>query len=188
VSDTPPVRGDGIGPALGGEGSPCPVVEFGGQTWKVGWPTERARLRQEFLVAEYAENELKKQREFLDPRAFAAKWAALESDVRAGHHRVGGALWDSVFSGPAGMPVVLLALLREHHPEATLDTAWLLYYSGTDSVRMALAKVLPPFATLLVQTAPVNQEEKARRAQTLADAMLEMAGCPTPKPSAAPSA
>lgn len=180
----------GAGPALGGAGSPCPSITFMGTTWKVGWPTQDAKLWYEFLVAEHAEDELKALQRFLPPREFAAKWARLENDVRAGQHRVGGALWEATMRAPDGMPLFLLSLLKEHHPGADLAAARVLYYSAAPDVRMALAKVVPPFAAVLVADAPVPQDEKATRARDLAAALLEMAGVPapeTPTPSDGPS-
>lgn len=174
------VRAEGVGPALGGKGSPCPTIAFCGKTWKVGWPTQDAKLWHEQLVAKHAEDELKASARVMDAAEFAAKWKSLENDIRAGHHRVFGPLWNATVDGPHGMPLFLLSLLKEHHADAQFADAEVLWGSCNRDVRMALAQVMPPFATLLVEKAPIDQEEKPEAAKRLAAELLLRVGVATP--------
>lgn len=177
-------RADGAGAALGGKGSPCPTVQFWGRTWKIGWPTQEAKQCHEILVAQHAEAELESRRALYTPAKMAVKERALELQLNAGDHRVYGSLWSATVDGPDGMPLFLLSLLREHHPNATIEEARALWSSGSLSVRLAMAQVMPPFAVLLVSLSPRIQEaDRPVKAMELTAAFLELVG-PLPQENA----
>lgn len=177
---------EGVGPALGGKGAPCPEITFCGVNWKVGWPTQEAKLWHELLVAKHAEDEELAMAKVRTPEELAGRLRRLEMDVRAGQHRVFGAIWSATVDGPDGMPLFLLSLLKEHHPKATFADAKVLWGACTREVRSALAQVIPPFAAILIESAPLDREEKPAKARELAAALLERVGV-TPKPSAGPT-
>lgn len=182
---------DGVGPALGGAGAPCPEITFVGKTWKVGWPTQDARLWMELLVAQRAEDQLEERRRTLAPEKYAEKADKLDRQISAGKHRVQGELWLDAAGGPDAMPLFLCSLLKEHHPKATLADARVLWGACTRQVRRAMALVLPPFLPILFERVPAEQEEKDRVARTYLEAVLPLLGDvteQTPNSSPAPSA
>lgn len=182
MSEEKEMRAEGVGPALGGAGSPCPEIKVPGKTWKVGWPTQSAKIHHELLVAAHAEEELEARRGIYSREKFARKERELEEGLLAGEHHVGGAYWNRLVDGPDWNVVLLASLLKEHHPEATVADARALWAGEPRKVRVALAYVIPPFATALVNAAPVPQEEKAAKA--LAMAALFRALCePPPDPN-----
>lgn len=181
----------GAGGALAGEGSPCPAVVFTDRTYKIGWPTQRAKEWLELLVAWHAEREL----EALAPARSAAKQAAkeraLERDLSAGEHRTFGALWNATVDGPNGMPLFVASLLMEHAPDKSFEAVFadgsLLWHSGAAKVRRALAQVTPPFAAALAAQAGQPPEQAAARAAALTVALLERIAAPPETPSDGPS-
>lgn len=176
------IHGDGIGPALGGKGAPCPTVTFCKVTWKIGWPTEEARLWLELLIAQYAEDGLKERKRTKSAVDYAKSEADLERDLAAGYHRTFGQLWNKTVDGPDGMPLCLLSLLKEHQPDATLKDAKVLWGSAARQVRIALAQVVPNFAAVLVEDNPlIHQDEReAKKAELTALFLERIAPPPTP--------
>lgn len=164
--------------ALAGEGSPSPEVVYGGKTYRLGWPTQKAKEWFELLVAWYAERQLESLRPGLEPGRFAARDKELEQALFAGQHRTFGDLWASVFNGPAGMALFVASLLKEHRPSAPLAEVAAdgrtLWNSGDAGVRRALAQVAAPFAKALADDAPDPSEEKAAKALQIATALLAM--------------
>ncbi len=170
------IRAPGVGPALGGAGSPCPEVPLGSKKWKVGWPTQEAKARHELLVAQFHEESLDARRGIYAPAKFARKQRELELQLGAGEHCVGGDLWLAVADGPAWNVVLLTSLLREHHPEATFDDARALWRTEPRKVRIALALVIPPFVEVLLTEAPVSRDEKALKVLEMVAHLLQLAG------------
>ncbi len=177
----------GVGPALGGKGSPCPVVCLpGGKPWKVGWPTQEAKEEFELIVAEHAVADLQRRKRMYSVQVFAQKEKELEARFAGGDHLAYGALWGAAIDGPDSMPMFLLSLLKEHQPTATFADAKILWKSGAVLVRRAMTLVMPPFVTLLVEDSPrLQEQERPQAAAELTAAILERIG-PVP-PETAPT-
>lgn len=180
------ILADGVGTALGGKGSPCPIVKLWDKTWKIGWPTYESHMHLELLVAEYAEenNELRKRRKSKEKSAKLD--ADLENSIRGGAHKAFGALWSSVIDGPDGMAVCLLSLLLEHQPDATIAEAKVLWGSAARQVRLAIAQVMPSFCKLLCESPLIEEEYRESRAATFLSIMLERIS-PPPVPETLPT-
>jgi hypothetical protein len=129
---------DVVGPAAG-----CPEVRWRGQPYKVGWPTPAAVGRLELLVAAAAVAEAKDlAASGVDPGAPDA----LRDRLLAREHRVGGKVWEAVMGDPVTRAVlVLLALLREHHPGLAEADVWGMAAECQVEVQAAVALVAPDF-------------------------------------------
>ena len=69
----------------------------------------------------------------------------LKRDLAAGLYNPGGRLWRELLTGPRANVLYLLALLREHHPDATVADAERLTRDAAGMVAVALQDVTPPF-------------------------------------------
>lgn len=146
--------------ALGASGA-CPTVTSGDRTWTVGWPTQKAKTELEGLVVEVAIDNIERLKKYLSPTKYEQKCADVDRQIDAAQYLTGGALWRTHVAGRDGGALFLCALLREHHQDATLADARLLMSTEPRQVRHALARVVPPFFTLLVDAMPLTPDEKA---------------------------
>ncbi len=157
----------GIGPVLGAAG-PCPVIVHKGKSWTVGHPTQKAKSWLEKLVAACALETLAELKDVLPPDEYLARRASLDQNIYQKQHRTWGPLWTTVTSGEDGDAVFLLSLLKLHHPEATMADARELHLNANREVGLAFAEVLPAFFTLLVETYPVQAEDRQAVAEEYA--------------------
>lgn len=169
-----PTTDAGIGPALGDAG-PCPVIQFNNKKWVVGHPTQVAKLELEYLVIEVAQANIDvfKRR---DPAKYEEKCKLLDLQIEGGHHKTGGELWAIANNGPDGQPLFLASLLKEKHPEVTLDDARAMFRREQRQVRRALALVVPAFFEILADDLPLTPEDReAKRAEMAAEFLAAMA-------------
>lgn len=130
--------------ALGSAGA-CPEVRWGDKTYRVGFPTQRAKARLEALVAAQAVAEVRALRDSLDPAAYAEMFEAVNDAVRTRQHRTGGRMWQRALAEPGGVLLFPLALFREHHPDMTPEELRALMIAEPEQVRAALLQVVPGF-------------------------------------------
>lgn len=137
--------------AVLGEAGGCPVVEHDGVRWHVGHPVQRAKKLLEDAILDAVENDLLARRE-ANPAAFRQLWDDHRADKRAGRYAtVTGDLWWEAVSDPRRSGVLLLtALLRCHHPDATPDDAFALLANRPEETEAALGRVLPDFFEALL--------------------------------------
>lgn len=149
----------GIVAALGDAG-PCPVVTYNKKPWSVGHATQRAKAELELQVVQVALRNIDRLKSVLPAQVWQQKSAALDAQIAGGHYQTWGSLWTAVNNGPDGTALFLLSLLRERHPEATLeDAAGILRYEPRQ-VQHAMSIVVPGFFKLLAETAPVPPEKR----------------------------
>lgn len=135
---TPGAVADVIGPAAG-----CPEVRWRDKVWRVGWPTPSAVGRLELLVAAAAVAEA---RDLAGSGVDPGAPDVLRDRLLAREHRVGGQVWEAVMGNPVTRAVlVLLALLREHHPELVEADVWGMAAECQVEVQAAVALVAPDF-------------------------------------------
>ena len=140
----------GMGDVMGDAGEP-PAIKAGGRVWRVGHPTQKCKQLLENLVIEAAEDRALARRE-ARPETFQLYWDRHEAAFHRGEYEtVTGAKWLEAVTGPDGGALLLAALLRAHHPEATLADAYALLASEPDQTRLAMARVMPPFFTALAE-------------------------------------
>jgi hypothetical protein len=144
-----------LGDILGAAGSPF-EIDHAGKTWRVGHPTQKARD---------AFNKLVKADALREAQAADAEFPGLEAvtqfrrDVR--HYSPGGKLWRERITDPRANVLYLLALLREHHPDAGVDDAEALVRDAAPLVAVALEEVTPRFFDLLAADREVPPEVAA---------------------------
>lgn len=169
-----PTTDAGVGPALGDAG-PCPKITFQGKTWTIGHPTQIAKVELELLVIEVAQANIDafKRR---NPAKYEEKCKLLDLQIEGGHHKTGGELWAIVNNGPDGQPLFLASLLKEKHPEVTLDDARGMFRREQRQVRRALALVVPAFFEILADDLPLTPEDReAKRAEMAAEFLTALA-------------
>ena len=135
-------------------------IEYGGKTWTVSPPTPGARDRLESLVVQTAWDEVEALRAVI-PGALPELKAEYLRAVGAQEYKTGGRGWFATFHGTAGNTLFLLSLLREKHPEATVDTARGLLAERRDAVEAAFAVLVPGFFELAagLPTTPPEQRK-----------------------------
>lgn len=130
-----------VSDALGAAGD-CPTVRWRNADWKVAWPTARTIGRLELLVAAAATAEAKElEAAGVDPGATDG----LRTRLLGRAHKAGGELWDQYLRGPDGGVLILLSLLREHHPKASESDARGMAVEAKADVDTAMALVDPRF-------------------------------------------
>lgn len=161
MNDQQPVEPAAVGLSLG-DAAALPTVTFRGKTWTVGAPTGRAKSALEEIVVEIAEANIERLKKSLSAARYAAKVKDLDNAIDGGHYLTWGQLWRSVADGPDGRPAFLCALLRERHApeEATMTLAREMWTQEPRQVRRALARVVPSFFRLLLQSLPTEQAER----------------------------
>ncbi len=143
ADDAPPLSA-----VLGAAGAPF-EIDHGGRTWRVGHPTRRAADAFNKLVkADALRQAQQEDAEF--PGLGAVE--QFRRDVTAKHYQPGGRLWAELATGHRANALYLLALLREHHPEAAVADAEGLIRDTPAAVAVALEEVTPPFFDLLATT------------------------------------
>ena len=163
---------------LGAAGEP-PRVTHAGQEWVIGFPTQRTKARLEELIAAAAVTEVVALKGTLPADVYAEMWADVKEAVRSREHRVGGRLWAGAMGSPHGGVFYLLALLREHRPDATEAEAVRLAAAEPEQVSAALDRVTPLFLRAVATGAG------ATAAQT--DALLARHLTPGRRPGTPPS-
>lgn len=172
-----------------GDAGPCPVVQYKGRAWHIGWPTQNAKGTLEGLVYQVSRQNIEDMKPFMSPAEYAEERAALRVALHAGQHKTWGELWTAVQRGPDSNTLFLLSLLREKHPDATLADARALWTGDAIcDVKDAMALVIPNFYLLLVPELPVSPEQRQQIAAASAAMFHETMAAPpsttTPPPCA----
>lgn len=155
----------GVQQHLGAAGA-CPEIEWGGKTWRVGHPVQKARAALEELVAAKAVAETRALEGILDPAAYDAAQKDCLRAIRAGECRTWGAQWVATVNGPDGDYLFLMSLIKPQHPDATeADVSGLMSDRGFE-LAAALERVCPAFFTEL---AAARKGATARQRQEIAD-------------------
>lgn len=141
-------------------------IEVEGKTWKVGHPTRAARDLLEALALKRAWENVEATRTML-PAAFQELKTELVTLIGSSDYKTGGRGWKASVSGPDGNALFLVSLLKEHHPEVTLQDARRLISHRPDDVEVALAAVVPGFFELVADDREVPPD---RRAELIAGA------------------
>src|SRR5262245_19946090 len=140
-SENHPDRPASVGDVLGAAG-PCPVVNWRGHPYKVGYPTPDVLAAVELQVAANATAERKVLAEVLDPEDLPD----LKTALLGRHHRVGGSLWDAAFNQSAeGTVLILWACVKQHHPEFAVLDAVAMAQDCAEETEAALLLVVPDF-------------------------------------------
>lgn len=177
---------DGVQQMLGDAGA-CPEIQWNGKVWRIGHPTQRAKAALEELAAAKAVTEVTALRAALPPAVYAELFDGVLKDVASGAYRTFGPGWVRQTTGPAGPALFLLSLLRERHPEATEADAIGLAAAKGDELKAALARVVPGFFDLALESHPAPPEAKALIRGQIAAAMLAAFSGPTDSPPPASS-
>jgi hypothetical protein len=138
----------GVADVLGAAG-PCPEVVHAGKAWKVGWPTQKAKAILERLVVAQATAETLALRDAVPPEAFAELWNGLRRAIGAREYRTFGPGWAAALASPGGSLLFPLALILQHHPDATADDVAALREHAGEAFALAVAEVVPPFLSML---------------------------------------
>ncbi len=188
TDDVPPPP---LGAILGAAGGPFPI-DLPGKTWLVGHPTQAAAERFNKLVKADAARQA--QEEDAEMPGLDAL-GQLRRDLTAGHYNAGGKLWREMLTGPRANVLYLLALLREHHPDATAADAERLTRDAAELVGLALQEVTPPFYDALADlermpppVAGALREAAARMRAALPARLPPGAGSTTPGGGSTPPA
>lgn len=166
------------GDLLGAAGAPF-EVDHAGRTWRVGHPTQRAKDQFNKLVK--ADALRRAQQEDAELPGLGAL-DQFRRDIAAGHYKPGGKLWVELVTGPRANVLFLLALLREHHPDATPADAEALTRDAPDAVAVALTEVTPPFFALLAADPETPPPTAAALREAVARATAVRPARPTPGP------
>jgi hypothetical protein len=152
--------GPGVGAALGEAGG-CPSIEWNGRTWKVGHPTQRAKVILEEMVTAAALDQVERLAAFLPPAKYAAKEKAFLDQLAAGNWTTWGEGWATAINGPKGRHLFALSLLRVHQPDATEADAFGLMTERATAFKAAMVRVVPDFFADLAATFPGPPAAKA---------------------------
>lgn len=183
AEDVRPSAGD----LLGSDGA-CPAVTVGTRTWKIGRPDQAAKARFEELVVAHAEANLTRVGGLLSPERRAAQEAWLYEQIAGRQYAAGGAMWEAVVAGPDANAVFLASLLQEHHPDATVADAGRLLAAAFGPVMRAMARVMPPFLSLMLADIPgLSAELTAARVEKAAAHYRAMAARSPAGPGSSPA-
>ena len=161
----------GIGDFLGDAGA-LPVIECGGKSWQIGKPTQRAKDALEELVVRAAWAQVKALAAF-DAEQYELAKADHFAALQKGEYKTFGPRWGNLVSGTAESGArFLCALLRERHPEATEADAMALLVNGSDDVREALLRVVPPFAQILLESYPAVKAASPQTRERLREQII----------------
>jgi len=119
-------------------------IENNGKKWTIGKPTRTAKEEFETFITQQAWNEIAALREIV-PEAFSEAKSEFVRLAGSKEYRAGGKAWMAAFHGPDGDALFLLSLLKEHHPDATLNDARGLMFDKPEDVEAALAVMVPGF-------------------------------------------
>jgi len=146
-----------VGDMLGASGSTL-TLTWNGVKYPVAYPTLKVTDRVEKLVARRALDEIAALKEILSQGEFAEMKAELNSQIRAGQHGSGGAMWVAEFTadgGSRGLCFILWASLAEAReslppaerakiPEIAFDDIPKVIEESEDAA-MVLAMISPDF-------------------------------------------
>jgi hypothetical protein len=163
--------GVSVGDVLGAAGEPA-TIDWNGKTYKLAPLTYGAVTRTEMLVAKSVSAELESMRGELPDGQFRRLEADLTAKLLGRAHRAGGALFTEVMSSADGQVMYLLALLREHHPDATETDARRMMADVPDRVERAILLVTPDFLRLVAATKGADP----RRVQAALDQLSRSTG------------
>lgn len=159
----------GVGLELGDAG-PAPVVTYRKKSWKVGFPTQKAKAELEGLTIIAARRNLAQSKPYFDAESYKREEEMLRAAIQGGYWKTWGSLWQSVNSGPDSNTLFLLSLLKQNHPEATWEDAEGMWAEEAEQVKDAMAQVIPSFYAILVKAMPGTPEN---RAEILAKSVAE---------------
>lgn len=182
-----PQQPPSVGVMLGAAG-PCPEVEHGGRAWKVGHPTERARVELERLAVQVASRSIYELEAALPPQEFKKASETFVRAVSAKRYKTWGEGWQEIVFSPENLHLFLLSLLRQNHPDATEDLAQELISACRLQVSVALAQVLPDFIKLLLRAHKMLTPEQRERfaGEFVERATAALAPQPQPQPQPQP--
>lgn len=137
------------GPVLGASGA-SPTVEWQGQTYTLGHPTQHAKdvYCESLLDAEKGAIDQQFERGWITAAEKSAKYDELGGRADRQDHKTGGPLWREYAGGEKfqdGLHRFVWALFREHHPDLPLATVRAMLAGSPDAVKLAVRRVIPDF-------------------------------------------
>lgn len=164
----------GVQTILGDAGA-FPEITYKGKVWRFGHPTQRAKAQLEELVVSEAVKGITSLKTVLPPQDYRELMSEIQRSISAGDYRTWGPGWMQVISTADGQNLFALSLLREKHPEATLDDVRGLLTDMPDETALAVKRVVPDFLGLLVEAypTPLPPEKKVDLLLSLSEMMAE---------------
>ena len=185
---SPVHKAPNIGVQLGAAGSPA-VIVANGKTWRFGHPTQAAKERLEKLATAKAEIEVSRLEGTISPQAFDRMYTAFIDRVTNGEYRTWKSSWHNAVTARdgSGFILFLLALLQEHHSQATEKDVEEIAKYAPHKIRLVMAQLLPPFFLFLVETTEAEEEQKAAAREGMAILEQALMAIVTSKPLTADS-
>lgn len=142
-------------------------VPFGGQVYKLGPPSQKAKAILEELVAVQAVTGLSKLQHVLPPDRFRRMESVISRQLAAEEHATGGELWGEVLGTPAGSTLFTLSLFRVNHPEMTREQCEEISAGASVELSAALVRQVPGFFEQAFPKMP--PAERAKRVAAMVD-------------------
>ena len=152
-----------------GESGACPEIVHNGKTWKVGYPTQKAKAILNNLVVAYASAEIQTASESLPPALYQQMLSDFTTKIGQRYYKTWHQGWIEIAMGQDGDILFLLSLVKLHQPNATENDARMLFEECGPMVQTAMAQVMPVFFQILEADYP-SQLPKENRAQLRAAA------------------
>lgn len=152
-----------IGLMLGSAGGP---VEFdvAGKTYKLGHPTQKARVRLEKLLIRRATESITCLEGTLNAADYRKMFDGLMRQVRNKEFETWGPAWQTSILESTQKSIVLfaLSLLQEYHPTLTEDDVEEMLVNSYGALPLAIIQVVPSFFLLTIQSLKISAESKAK--------------------------
>lgn len=165
-----------IGIMLGAAGSPAELNDHKGRKWLIGHPTQKAKERLEKLATAKASANLRAMRDTLPEDEYEEHFERLSDKIATGDFKTWRSGWHKIVlaADGSGTALFVLALLKEHHPDATEEDVVDLAVNCPEEIKLAMAQVLPPFMALIVEGLPIKEKQKALAIEKLKGATEEI--------------
>lgn len=143
-----------------GDAGELPAVEWGGSTYHLSFPSQKAKAALEEYVASQAVNACRAMKGVLDAAAYAELWNETVVAIQTRQHRTMGPLWVKtvMVGGVATAALVMLVLFRAKHPKLTESDVRAMIADEPEQTTAALLRVLPSFFDMVVRESGANPE------------------------------
>jgi len=148
----------------------CPEIEWNGQTWKIGYPTGRAKDILKKLFIRQATDDVISLKNVLDGEQYAEMFESHRLALQSGKFEPFKPGWNAVMQSPNGGSLFLLSLLRLNHPNATLADANGITMDKGDELALIIDQVMPDFFSVLVADLKISPEKRQETLATLMQA------------------
>lgn len=177
--DLPPAS---MGDVLGNAGE-LPTVEWKGETYRLSFPSQKAKCALEELVAAQAVNECRAMKTALPADAYAELWNETVTAIQTRQHRTLGPLWVKTVmgGGAASAALIMLVLFRVKHPQLTEADVRAMIAAEPEQTTAALLRVIPSLFEMVGRDAGASPEAIADLTTQLRTTLSRFDGrSPTP--------